>query len=73
MRPPSWTFVSIGVALPSQAYLFWCGACACLQGPPKYGSADKQRVMAELHERMLAMEAQVCRYRVVGETIIQGE
>uniref|UniRef100_A0A7S3QXX8 UBC core domain-containing protein n=2 Tax=Dunaliella tertiolecta TaxID=3047 RepID=A0A7S3QXX8_DUNTE len=28
------------------------------EGPPKYGSADKQRVMAELHQRMLAMEAQ---------------
>ncbi|KAF5842646.1 hypothetical protein DUNSADRAFT_6116 [Dunaliella salina] len=28
------------------------------EGPPKFGSADKQRVMAELHQRMLAMEAQ---------------
>lgn len=29
------------------------------QGPPKYGSADKQRIMKDLHDRMLAIEAQV--------------
>jgi hypothetical protein len=31
----------------------------CVQGPPKYGSADKQRIMSELHDRMLSIQVKV--------------